>query len=215
VWVPFVGWRNVGPDDRERVDRLFQKPMMILALLALPVFAHEFILPESALEVPVVTLAIEIALLFIWLAFTIEFVVKISIAESRPRYALKNWLDVFIILLPFLRPLRGLAMARSLRLARFIGVFGVRGAAMKLLRTGVAAVIGWEFLRRWTRSADTVAADEQRERERLESLSRRELIDEALALKAEVRRLEAALMTGRAAEPSGGDDAPKPSTLRP
>ncbi len=203
MWIPFVGWRQCGPDDRERVDRYFQKPMMLLALFAVPVFAHEFLLPASALEIPAVTLAIEIALLFIWLAFTTEFVVKIAIAESRTRYALKNWLDVFIILLPFLRPLRGLAMARSLRLARFISVFGLRGAAMKLLRTGVAAVLGWEFLRRWTRAAEAVASDEQRERERLEALSRSALIEEVLALKTELRRVEAALLANKDGDAPG------------
>lgn len=161
VYIPLYGFLDADDQHRARVDRVSHLPMLILALLVLPILAYEFIPPEryptfarGVLTHPAMALAFTAAMGFIWFAFLVEFVVKISIAPSRLKYATKNWLDVLIILLPLLRPLRGARALRGVRvlqttkLARLSRVFTLRGVAMKLLRTVAAMVIGMELVRR-------------------------------------------------------------------
>ena len=38
--------------------------------------------------------------------FVIDFGVRVALAKRRGRYVLKHWLDVLVIALPLLRPLR-------------------------------------------------------------------------------------------------------------
>ncbi len=200
VWVPFSGWRLVGPDERERVDRCFQTPMLVLALFALPVFTCEFWIPAGWAEKSAVAWTVDIAMSVIWLAFLVEFVVKISIAESRLRYVVKNWLDLIIILLPFLRPLRGVAAMRSLRLARLLRVFTIRGVAMKLLHTTVAAALGLELIKRFTGTPTDDDPAVLKERRRLAGMSRGALIEEIHKLNQRITNLQKKLLA--AAEPT-------------
>lgn len=93
-------------------------------------------------------IAVGMAIVFIWLAFFVEFVVKIAIAPSRAGYARKNWLDIVIILLPMLRPVRSIRALRALRLARMLRVLTLRGVAMKLVRTGATVVLGTRAVQR-------------------------------------------------------------------
>lgn len=41
-----------------------------------------------------------------WLLFVADFVVRIGLADNRRAYVLRHWLDVIVIALPMLRPLR-------------------------------------------------------------------------------------------------------------
>lgn len=41
-----------------------------------------------------------------WLMFVLDFFVRIVLAENRRSYVLRHWLDVIVIVLPMLRPLR-------------------------------------------------------------------------------------------------------------
>ena len=213
VWVPFSGWRLVGPDERERVDRRFQTPMLVLALLALPVFTFEFWMPVEWLGWPAVAWSIDIAMGVIWLAFLVEFVIKISIAESRLRYVVKNWLDLVIILLPFLRPLRGVAAMRSLRLARMLQVFSIRGVAMKALRATIAAALGLELIKRLSGVLPDEDPAVQKERRRLAEMSRSALIEEIHKLNRHIKELEEKLLaTAARPNPDKSDTEVKQAT---
>ena len=76
--------------------------MIILALAILPLLVFELVRrPEGAMRT-----AMQIGFAIIWLAFVIEFVIKIAIAESRVEYVRRNWIDLIVILVPVLRPLR-------------------------------------------------------------------------------------------------------------
>ncbi|MCP3903809.1 MAG: ion transporter [Planctomycetes bacterium] len=130
-------WRVVISDDelRNRVDRVFHWPMILLALAVLPLLIIEFIQkPEGWLDI-----AVRIGFAVIWLAFVVEFFIKIAIAESRVEYVRRNWLDVIIIILPLFRPLR---------LARTARVFKLRGVGMKVVRHLFTIVIGMEATNR-------------------------------------------------------------------
>ncbi|MHC4421614.1 MAG: hypothetical protein ACYS1E_13580 [Planctomycetota bacterium] len=128
VPVALVGIVISDDDLRQRVDRFFHWPMIVLALAILPLLAIEvFRAPAGALK-----WAIEIGFAVIWLAFVIEFVIKITIAECRLEYIRRNWLDIVIILVPLLRPLRAFRATQGL--ARTTRVFKMRGVGMKCAR---------------------------------------------------------------------------------
>ncbi len=99
-----------GEGLAERVDRLTELPMLLLALSYLPVFIIGYLpqLPASVRE------AAEFAEYAIIAAFAAELVVKVAVAERKLYYLRTHWLDVVIVLVPFLRPLRFLRVVRIL-----------------------------------------------------------------------------------------------------
>lgn len=136
VYVPFYG--IVVSDDRVRgrVDKVFHWPMIVLALLVLPLLAYELL--EQPQRGSLQWWFSAIGMTIIWFAFVVEFVVKIALAESRVEYVRRNWLDLVIIIVPVLRPLRATAVVRTSR------VLKVRGVGLKLLRSLITLLIGLE-----------------------------------------------------------------------
>ena len=108
------------PERRRRafaaVERVTEFPMLVLALLMIPLLVIPW-----AFDLPG---AWEAGLIggewFIWAAFALELVVKTYLAPDRKRYLLTHWIDVLIVLIPFLRPLRIVRSARVLRLLRLL-----------------------------------------------------------------------------------------------
>jgi len=141
-------WKRgiVIADDelRDRVDRFFHWPMIVLALATLPLLAIELTYLDQAPEHEKSWLGVLCWIGFgvIWLAFLIEFIVKILIAECRVEYVKRNWLDVIIIVLPALRPLRATSIVRTSR------VFQLRGVGMKCVRYLFTIIIGLETTER-------------------------------------------------------------------
>jgi hypothetical protein len=145
-YVPVVFLGIVISDDplRARVDNFFHVPMIVLALLFLPLFGIEHLAKEylaGDLEATVRFWTL-IGALSIAFAFLVEFVTKVTIAESRFEYCRRNWLDIVIICLPFLR------LFRVARLARTVRVFRLRGVGMKLLRHVLTLVVGLKYTER-------------------------------------------------------------------
>jgi voltage-gated potassium channel len=92
-------------------------PLTILALLWLPVLVLPYIVHLS----PVVKdtfLAID---LFVWAAFVLEYLVKLYLSPSRKHFVTHHWIDLAVITLPMLRPLRAARLLRLLNLGR-VGV---------------------------------------------------------------------------------------------
>jgi hypothetical protein len=140
VRLPRIGILVSDDELRRSVDRWFHKPMIVLAVLVLPLLAFEFLVlgrrPE--LREGILGDLLLVALAVIWLAFFVEFVIKVTIAESRIEYARRHWIDVAIIVLPLLRPLR------IARVARTAKVFTLRGVGVKMARYGFALFLGVE-----------------------------------------------------------------------
>jgi voltage-gated potassium channel len=57
----------------------------------------------------------------VWVAFAVDFMVRLLLAEDRWPYAVRHWYDVALIALPMLRPLR---LLRLLALARILNRSG-------------------------------------------------------------------------------------------
>lgn len=201
VVLPFIGFVLDADDDhRRRVDRWFQIPMLVLALLVLPILVvHHYVVQQPRLSA-----VLDILLGVIWVAFFLEFLIKITIARSRAQYCLKNWLDLVIIALPFLRPFRAARAARILQLTR---AYTLRGVGMKLFRTGVAFVVGTQVVRRWqvTHAKTEPPADAPPDYAQWSKA----------ALIAEIERLRHALAAATAAStPAAGSSRPRAETAQ-
>lgn len=140
IWLPYWSWQLPSKDLHERLERAFGKPMLIIAMLILPVLLIQFGLHSLVEENEWLQVLLHICTGFIWCAFTIEFLIMLSATAKRFTYVKTHWIDLAIILLPlvsFLRSLRVLRLARLAKvqkLAKMGRVFRVRGLAMKAMR---------------------------------------------------------------------------------
>lgn len=141
MYLPWIGCVLADDALRVRVDRAFHSPMIVLALCVLPLLLIEFLLFKKMPDLKEGWLgtAVQVALWLIWTAFFVELVIKVTIAESRFEYLRRHWIDVLIVVLPLLRPLRITRLARTAR------VFTLRGVGMKMFRSVAAVLLGAEI----------------------------------------------------------------------
>lgn len=95
-------------DLAQRIDHVTEVPMLILAFIYVVVFILEY-LPGISHGIQVDATLAEY---FIVAVFAAELVVKVSVANDRIAYLRTHWIDVLIVLVPFLRPLRFLRVLR-------------------------------------------------------------------------------------------------------
>ena len=179
-YVRVTGLGVVIADDslRRRVDRFFHVPMIILALLVLPLLLLDYVYIRETGSAGATRgwlwwLVIG-GLTLIWIAFTLEFIVKIAVAEHRWEYLRRNWLDLIIIVIPLLRPLRVAALARTSR------AFRLRGVGFKLARYIFTLFIGMEAT---NRMMQRMGIRRGPPREKPEEMTRHELISEVQRLR--------------------------------
>lgn len=140
TWLPVLGWVQPGKTSSKQLARIFGKPMIIIALMILPILLLEFGLTDLVTRHFWLQMLIHVATGFIWFAFTVEFILMISVSDKKLRYVKENWLDLAIILLPlvsFLRGIRALRLAKLAKvqqLAKMGRVYRMRGLGMKLFR---------------------------------------------------------------------------------
>jgi voltage-gated potassium channel len=98
----------------ERFERAVELPLLVLALAMVPLLALPLLvtLPDD-LEAAFVA-----ADWFIWAAFTLEYLVRLGVNRRRWLFVRRQWPDLLIIVLPFLRPLKIVRSARALRILR-------------------------------------------------------------------------------------------------
>ena len=113
-----------------RYSKASELPLMVLALVMIPLLlAPEiFDLPPAQAEL------IELLDWFIYACFAADFAVKLYLAPSIPEHLRRNWIDVLVLLLPLLRPLRLLQGARVLRLLAAARVMAFIVEALQKLR---------------------------------------------------------------------------------
>ena len=106
-------------DDRygerlQRVERATELPMLVLALTYVPVFVVGYLRDVP----PDIRDAAQLVGMLIVAAFAVEIVVKVAVAQRRLAYLRANWLDVFIVFVPFLRPPKDSTGSAALALPR-------------------------------------------------------------------------------------------------
>lgn len=143
IWLPGLGWRRGGRRLQRQLERHFSVPMMVLALLIMPILITEFFLKDQVAAHGWLRMFLHIGTGVIWFAFAAEFILMVSIAEKKLAYCKEHWIDLAIISLPILYFLRSLSVARATRLASMMRVqqlsnlaraYRLRGTAIKALR---------------------------------------------------------------------------------
>ncbi|MBB5866756.1 voltage-gated potassium channel [Allocatelliglobosispora scoriae] len=112
-----------------RYEQLTRIPLMILGLLFLVIYAWPILDPEiSRTARSLCTVASGL----IWAVFIADFLIRFALSDRRRLFLRHNWLDLVLVALPMLRPLRALRGVTGLR------VVG-RGSAPFARRRVVAA----------------------------------------------------------------------------
>lgn len=137
VWLPVLGWQAVDRTSYENLDRAFGIPMLFIAFMILPILAVELFWWEYVNLYPGLKLFLDLGTATIWFAFTVEFIVMSALAENKLFYIAKHWINLLIILVPFLAFMRGLQFMRLLRLGKF-------GKALKVYRLRGLGLRAWQ-----------------------------------------------------------------------
>ncbi len=188
MWLPSLSWQHPGRELSSLLTRIFSKPMLVIALLILPILAIEFIFKGAIQQYFWLRLLLHIATGFIWFAFALEFIIMISATEKKLAYIKKNWIDLAIILIPlvsFLRTLRVLRIAKLAKIqkiARLGRVYRVRSLGTKALR----AIMMFGFVNRLLRITPQKRLNKLREQhhERMQELT--ELEEEIAAVEQDI-----------------------------
>ena len=156
IWLPGMGWRMPGRRLSKTLEKSFSKPMLLIAMLILPVLIVEFGMQGYVRQHLWLRMTLHVSTGLIWLAFSIEFILRVSATHKKLQYIKKNWIDLAIVLLPLISFLRSLRVIRAVKLAKFakaqqlarIGrIYRLRSLAVKVLR----ALILFEFFHRFLR----------------------------------------------------------------
>jgi voltage-gated potassium channel len=207
MWLPLLGWHHADKHLRRRLERFFSIPMIVVALLVLPVVGAEYIWAEKARDHFGLGLALDIGNSLIWAIFAFEFLVMISVADNKLRYCVQNWMDLAIVLLPlidFLPLFRVLRLTRVLQvqqLSKMGRLYRMRGVLLKLWR----AILVLDVLQR------LIGNTPQKRLKQLRDLAAAK--EEELAeLRREIRELEHQLQAeGLITEEAPTDREPRPN----
>ena len=146
---PLRDWWSVlrtGRSDEhlERWETRTNLPLLILAGAMLPLI----LLPLLSDLAHGVERAFTYGEWVIWAIFAIDLVLRLWLAENRKLFLRRNWIDVLIVVVPFLRPLRLLrAVVFVARIWALLDRRGVRGTvvlALAVMFGATAAIWGAE-----------------------------------------------------------------------
>ncbi|HEX2040415.1 MAG TPA: potassium channel family protein [Acidimicrobiales bacterium] len=107
----------------ERFERAVELPLLVLAVVMVPLL----VLPVAVDLSPGAEQAVVAADWFVWAAFAFEYIVRLALTERRWRFVRREWPDLLIVVLPFLRPLRLVRSARALRALRLLRLVAALG----------------------------------------------------------------------------------------
>jgi voltage-gated potassium channel len=137
VWIPGKGWRLADNRLVFELEQLFSTPMILVALLILPILGLEMLWADTVESNFWLMFAVEVGVVFIWLVFAVEFFTMIAAHNEKLGYCKAHWIDLLIILLPlvaFLRVLRVARLGKLVRLERMSRVYRLRGVFFRFLR---------------------------------------------------------------------------------
>jgi len=123
----------------ERWERRSEIPLLLLAAAFLVAYAWPILDPR--LDHDVVTV-LNVLSWTVWAVFAIDLTARLILADDRRTYLRRHWFDVFLVVLPMLRPLR---LLRVLALARVLGRTARRNlvgqVTIYVIGTAVGAVV--------------------------------------------------------------------------
>jgi voltage-gated potassium channel len=128
-------------DLAERIERVTEIPMLLLALAYVAAFLVGYLPDASDRARSIAAFAEDIIIAL----FAAELLIRVAVAERRLAYLRRHWLDVLIVVVPFIRPLRLLRIVRVLPvLARVtVGLRRVMGSyrGTYVLLIALAAIV--------------------------------------------------------------------------
>ena len=86
----------------DRMERLTELPLLLLSFIMIPLLLGPMLWELSATEDVVFSTLDK----FIWALFAADLVIKLAVAPDRLRFVKRNWLEVLVVAVPFIRPLR-------------------------------------------------------------------------------------------------------------
>lgn len=143
LWLHGWGWRRSGKRLRRRLERKFSVPMIVIALLIMPILITEFFLKAQVAQYAWLRFFLHVGTGVVWFAFAFEFILMVSVAEKKLEYCKKHWLDLAIVLLPLVSFLRSIRLIRATRAAKLmratqmtkmLRMYRLRGTAIKALQ---------------------------------------------------------------------------------
>lgn len=126
-------WRR---PTAERLDQLLALPMLVLTLVFLVVMIVPAIYPGLPQEARAAMAAIDLG---IWVAFLAEYLARLYVAPDRLRFIIRNPLDLLLVVIPVLRPLRLLRAITLIRAARLARIGAAAGVAVRESRVRLAS----------------------------------------------------------------------------
>jgi voltage-gated potassium channel len=127
----------------QRWERRTEIPLLLLALAFLVAYAWPVIDPRLD---PDLVVFFRFVSWTVWVAFAVDFTVRILLAGDRGRYAVAHWYDVALIVLPMLRPLRLLRLLALMRILHrsaatsLVGRVSVYAVGVAVMSVGLGAV---------------------------------------------------------------------------
>ncbi len=137
VWIPCMGWREVGRAGSDELEIRLAPPMLVITLLIVPVLLAETFIKLEGAAGDRLALALHLATALIWVAFVVEFILMVGLAPDKIAYCKQYWVNLVIIVLPVVAFLRILYAARFLRLFRagqLMRAYRLRGLYTRALR---------------------------------------------------------------------------------
>lgn len=133
TWLPFNGWCKSNEGLQKHLKHRFSIPMIVIALLIIPVLLIEWKLYDevSAYLNTDLSFWLDIVQAFIWMAFAFEFILMFSISTDKLEYTKQNWIDLLIILLPFISFIRSMRIIKIARLGQVARGYKLRALLMK------------------------------------------------------------------------------------
>jgi voltage-gated potassium channel len=221
IWLPWWGWRVVDRSLFRDLERVFSIPMIFIALLVLPLLGIQVYWASKLDEYAGLHLFLEVGNALIWVAFALEFILLVSVAEKKLAYTAGHWIDLLIVLLPFVeflplaRALRTVRLFRLLqldKLLRLSGLYRFRGVYMRgwrafLLLDLIRRLTGRSLQARLAQLEELLAAKEAE----VEEL-RKEIADLKVRIAQEQAKADAARSDAAALEEatSSASEAPPP-----
>ena len=115
----------------DRFERATEFPLLVLALLTIPLLLAPLVLDLSDGQERVI-FALD---WLIWGVFAADLLIRTWIAPRKLNFLRRHWFDVLIVALPFLRPLRVARSARALRVLKAARVLAYVARASHATRT--------------------------------------------------------------------------------
>jgi voltage-gated potassium channel len=109
---------------RTRWEQRTRIPLVVGAAVFLAAYAWPILEPDLDSDV---RLACRVASLVVWIAFAVDYLVRLTLAERRARFVRSNWLDLVTLALPMFRPLQAMRFLVALNMMAKRGAGFARG----------------------------------------------------------------------------------------